>query len=173
MLQWGRVVSIESFQSRKSGNFLPAGYQHPVFQPWKPQLFWHRHAWPFSCWGKSRRKPLKLQYFPSKLHSMTSHMTPPHLVISPQAPLGPPMPCSSSPAATAEAPELSYGEVWIITMYELTVQWWLSPLTFKTKITMVIQAADIPPGVSLQRRNSAPEMSEPAQFVDHGSMELW
>jgi hypothetical protein len=54
------------------------------------------------------------------------------------------MPCSSSPAATAEAPELSYGE-----------------------------AADIPPGVSLQRRNSAPEMSEPAQFVDHGSMELW
>ena len=45
-------------------------------------------------------------------------------------------------------------------------------LTFKTKITMVIQAADIPPGVSLQRRNSAPEMSEPAQFVDHGSMEL-
>jgi len=60
-----------------------------------------------------------------------------------EAPLGPPMPCSSSPAATAEAPELSYGE-----------------------------AADIPPGVSLQRRNSAPEMSEPAQFVDHGSMEL-
>ena len=52
---------------------------------------------------------------------MTSHMTPPHLVISPQAPLGPPMPCSSSPAATAEAPELSYGEVWIITMYDLTV----------------------------------------------------
>ena len=51
------------------------------------------------------------QYFPSKLDSMTSHMTPPHLVISPQAPLGPPMPCSSSPAATAEAPELSYGEV--------------------------------------------------------------
>ena len=43
---------------------------------------------------------------------------------------------------------------------------------FKTKISMVIQAADIPPGVSLQRRNSAPEMSEPAQFVDHGSMEL-
>ena len=35
------------------------------------------------------------------------------------------------------------------------------------------QAADVPPGVSLQRRNSAPEMSEPAQFVDHGSMELW
>ena len=31
------------------------------------------------------------------------------------------MPCSSSPAATAEAPELSYGEVWIITMYDLTV----------------------------------------------------
>ena len=40
------------------------------------------------------------------------------------------------------------------------------------KITMMTQAADIPPGVSLQRRNSAPEMSEPAQFVDHGSMEL-
>ena len=39
-------------------------------------------------------------------------------------------------------------------------------------ITMMMQAADIPPGVSLQRRNSAPEMSEPAQFVDHGSMEL-
>ena len=37
----------------------------------------------------------------------------------------------------------------------------------------MVQAADIPPGVSLQRRNSAPEMSEPAQFVDHGSMELW
>jgi len=60
-----------------------------------------------------------------------------------EAPLGPPLPCSSSPVVTAEAPELSYGE-----------------------------AADVPPGVSLQRRNSAPEMSEPAQFVDHGSMEL-
>ena len=38
---------------------------------------------------------------------------------------------------------------------------------------LMTQAAEIPPGVSLQRRNSAPEMSEPAQFVDHGSMELW
>lgn len=41
----------------------------------------------------------------------------PYLVTSPQAPLGPPMPCSSSPAATAEAPELSYGEVWKFAMY--------------------------------------------------------
>ena len=36
---------------------------------------------------------------------------PPYMIISTQAPLGPPLPCSSSPAATAEAPELSYGEV--------------------------------------------------------------
>ena len=46
-----------------------------------------------------------------------------------QAPLGPPMPCSSSPAATAEAPELSYGEVWIIVVcddwwWQCWEQWW-------------------------------------------------
>lgn len=60
-----------------------------------------------------------------------------------EAPLGPPLPCSNSPVATAEAPELTYGE-----------------------------QADVPQGVNLQRRNSAPEMSEPIPFVDDGSMEL-
>lgn len=57
--------------------------------------------------------------------------------------LCPPLPCSSSPVVTAEAPELTYGE-----------------------------QADVPQGVNLQRRNSAPEMSEPTPFVDDGSMEL-
>lgn len=66
-------------------------------------------------------------------------------VLYPEAPLGPPLPCGATQcgSATAEAPELSYGE-----------------------------AAEVPPGVNLQRRNSAPEMSEPAHFVDDGSMEL-
>jgi len=31
---------------------------------------------------------------------------------------------------------------------------------------------EVPPGVNLQRRNSAPEISEPLPFVDDGSMEL-
>jgi len=60
-----------------------------------------------------------------------------------EASLGPPIPCSSSPVATAEAPELTYGE-----------------------------QAEVPLGVNLQRRNSAPEMSEPAPFVDESCMEL-
>lgn len=60
-----------------------------------------------------------------------------------EVPLGPPLPCSSSPVATAEAPELSYGE-----------------------------HVEVPQGVNLQRRNSAPEISEPTPFVDDGSMEL-
>lgn len=60
---------------------------------------------------------------------------------------GPPQPCclsshQSSPTS-AEAPELSYnGEI------------------------------EVPLGVNLQRRNSAPEISEPLPFVDDGSMEL-
>jgi len=57
--------------------------------------------------------------------------------------MGPPLPCSASSASTAEAPELSYGE-----------------------------PACVPPGCSLQRRNSAPEISEPSPYVDDGSMEL-
>jgi len=56
--------------------------------------------------------------------------------------MGPPLPCTTS-SSTAEAPELSYGE-----------------------------PAEVPPGAPLQRRNSAPEMSEPSPYVDDGSMEL-
>jgi len=51
--------------------------------------------------------------------------------------------CLTGSPTSAEAPELSYnGEI------------------------------EVPPGVNLQRRNSAPEISEPLPFVDDGSMEL-
>jgi len=52
-------------------------------------------------------------------------------------------PCLAGSPTSAEAPELSYiGEI------------------------------EVPLGVNLQRRNSAPEISEPLPFVDDGSMEL-
>lgn len=56
------------------------------------------------------------------------------------------IPATTPPSGCAEAPELSHvnapGEV------------------------------EVPPGVNLHRRNSAPEISEPLPFVDDGSMEL-
>ena len=43
----------------------------------------------------------------------------PYLITPPQAPLGPPLPCSTSPVATAEAPELSYGDVFMFYKWHL------------------------------------------------------
>jgi len=60
----------------------------------------------------------------------------------PSSPLSPPHSCLAGSPTSAEAPELYSAEI------------------------------EVPPGVNLQRRNSAPEISEPLPFVDDGSMEL-
>jgi hypothetical protein len=60
----------------------------------------------------------------------------------PSSPLSPPHSCLAGSPTSAEAPELYSPEI------------------------------EVPPGVNLHRRNSAPEISEPLPFVDDGSMEL-
>ena len=71
---------------------------------------------------------------------------PPYMIISTQAPLGPPLPCSSSPAATAEAPELSYGEVcfteWCVKINQYKIQnvgiYWTIVILSLTAATAVL-----------------------------------
>ena len=64
--------------------------------------------------------------FLQPVHLSMNLKIPPYMIISTQAPLGPPLPCSSSPAATAEAPELSYGEVcfteWCVKINQYKIQ---------------------------------------------------
>ena len=73
-------------------------------------------------------------------------------------------PQSQHSPTSAEAPELSaIGEV------RLT----LTGLSSETNYFYCFQVEDdIPIGVNIQRRNSAPEISEPLPFVDECSMEL-